>query len=187
MNPPYTHMYTLPFFEATPPDPRLKPGPVFVTSGGVTTEDMGLWIGRGHCVVPVLANMGRTAPGVVCWGETQPAIAASKVPKRGGQPERALRMVRPRATPPRAFEVFVRFCIFSSYLIEAQRYAQYRGRFAFVRQAECAHKTKPRGGLLGYKGRILGLLVFGVVVVAVSRLGGFWHRCELNTAASRAS
>ena len=40
MNPPSTRMYTHPFFEAThprapPPDPRLKPGPVFVTSGGV--------------------------------------------------------------------------------------------------------------------------------------------------------
>jgi hypothetical protein len=45
-------------------------------------------------------------------------------------------------------------------------------------QVDFAHKTKPRGELLGYKGRILGLLVFGVV--AVSRFGGFWHRCELN-------
>ena len=58
-----------------------------------------------------------------------------------------------------------------SHLNEAQWHAQYRGRFAFVRQVECAHKTKPRGELLGYKGRILGLLVFGVV--AVSRFGGF--------------
>ena len=57
--------------------------------------------------------------------------------------------------PLRAFGV-VRFCFL--YLIEAQRHAQYRGRFAFVRQVECAHKTKPRGELQGYKGRILGLL-----------------------------
>ena len=55
-------------------------------------------------------------------------------------------------------------------VIEAQRHAQYRGRFAFVRQVECAHETKPRGELLEYEGRISGLLVFGVV--AVSQFGG---------------
>ena len=78
-------------------------------------------------------------------------------------------MVRPGVTPLE----LLGFCekVFFFYLIEAQRRAQYRDRFAFVRQVECAHKTKPRGGLLGYKGQILGLLVFGVV--AVSRFGGF--------------
>ena len=45
---------------------------------------------------------------------------------------------------------------FFSYFTEAQRRAQYRGRFAFVRQVECAQKTKPRGELLGYKGRVRG-------------------------------
>ena len=72
--------------------------------------------------------------------------------------------------PPPGFWGFVRKFLFS-YLIDAQLHAQNSGRFAFVRQAECAHKTKPRGELLGYKGQILGLLVFGVV--AVSRFGGF--------------
>ena len=39
MNPPCTRLYTHPFFEATPPGaapgPPVKPGPVFVASGGV--------------------------------------------------------------------------------------------------------------------------------------------------------
>ena len=72
--------------------------------------------------------------------------------------------VRPGVTPPRAFGVLWESLL--SYSIEAQRRAQYRGRFAFVRKAECANKTKPRGELIGYKGRILGLLVFGVVAVS---------------------
>ena len=40
--------------------------------------------------------------------------------------------VYPRYDPPPSFWVFVRLCIFS-YLIEAQRRAQYRGGSAFVR------------------------------------------------------
>jgi len=35
MTPLCTRICPYPFFEATPPDPRLKPRPVFVASGGV--------------------------------------------------------------------------------------------------------------------------------------------------------
>ena len=54
MNPPCTRMYTHPFFVATPPGaapgPRLKPGPVFVTSGGVINRDINPgYVGAVHC------------------------------------------------------------------------------------------------------------------------------------------
>ena len=77
----------------------------------------------------------------------------------------------PQAGHPPGLSGFCQILNFFYYSIEAQWHALYRGRFAFVRQVECAHKTKPRGESLGYKGRILGLLVFGVV--AISRFGGF--------------
>ena len=51
---PCTRIYTHPFFEATPPGaapgPPVKPGPVFVASGGVisSARDPGLSNGRVH-------------------------------------------------------------------------------------------------------------------------------------------
>ena len=49
-----------------------------------------------------------------------------------------------------------------SYLIEAQRRAQYCGGFAFVRQVENAHKKEaaPGGQLLGSGARVSGLNFF---------------------------
>jgi len=46
MTPLCTRICPYPFFEATPPgtlpDPQLKPGPVFVAFGGVTTTASGV-------------------------------------------------------------------------------------------------------------------------------------------------
>ena len=90
----------------------------------------------GNSFRPDLARQDREQVGT-----SDHPVATSSLPR-----------ARPGAPSPR-FWGFVRM-LFSKLLNEAQRHAQYRGRFAFARQVECAHETKSRSELLGYEGRI---------------------------------
>jgi len=55
---------------------------------------------------------------------------------------------------------FVGESLFFLHLKEAQRHAQYRGRSAFVRQAECAHKKKSRRAVTWIRGPGFGSSFF---------------------------